>query len=214
MGIETYTDTYNVTPPPPQCGIRNRYFDLAAETEIVTLGGNVYSSTDMPKRWNIAFALDTGGNNATGYPVWGREEPAGLSNTTGEAGFARARATDTSGPAWPALSPDGINVNTSTDHGQRHILSFNYGATGDTLPLLRVFTINQEFSHYAALFVSPSVQIPGTRMWPLTLQHTPAFGESRIFVRFDNVTIGSGSGPHTDETTMYIDNVIMGVHED
>ena len=78
-------------------------------------------------------------------------------------------------------------------------------------PLLRAFMINNTFSHYSSLFIDPSVGIPGNRMWPLTLHFSPYFGKDIILVRFDNVTLGaSGGGPHTDESTIYIDNVIVG----
>lgn len=206
LGVETYTDIY----ASPQYGIRNRYFDLTTDTEVSTIGGSVYSSTDMPRRWNMAMAVDTGSNDTTGYPVWGQMTPPGLLNTTGEAGYVKTRATDTTNPAWPALAADGVLYNSTESNGARHILTFNYGAAGVTLPLLRVFMINNNFSHYSSLFLDPVIDIPGNRMWPLSLQYTPAYGDTFFLVRFDNVTIGaSGSGPHTAETTMYLDNVVV-----
>jgi hypothetical protein len=211
LGEESYADIYNITPPPPQYGVRNRYFDSGTETEISTKEGTVYTCVDMPKRWNIAMAVDVGSNDTAGYPVWGQETPGGLSNVSGDAGYVKAKAFDIYNPAWPALGADGVRVNDVENNGIRHVLSFNYGAAGTTRPLLRAFMISNTFSHYASLFVDPAVPIPGNKMWPLTLQYVPEFGDSLILVRFDNVTLGaSGSGPHTDETTVYVDNVWMG----
>lgn len=213
MGTETYTDIYNTTPPATQYGIRNRYFEKGTETETVTLGSLAYSCQEMPVRWNIGMALDNNTNHADGYPVWGQKIPPGLNNFTGEAGFVRAKAADTSRPAWPAICADGVNINSDSNNGQRHILTFDYGSSGGQfLPLLRVFMIKPDFSHYTSLFVDPVISIPGERMWPLTLHYTPEFGEDLILVRFDNITIGpAGSGVHTNETTIYLDNVIMEV---
>jgi hypothetical protein len=209
LGVETLTDIYNESEP-EQYGVRNRYFDLPTDTEVTTLGGTVYTATAIPRRWNIAFAIDTGSNNAAGYPVWGQETPTGLNNLTGDAGLIKAKAADTSKPCYPALNADGVNFNDDEYNGQRHVLTFNYGAAGTTLPLLRVFMINSDFSHYASLFVDPGVGLPGDRMWPLALHHTTGFEDNHIKIRFDNVTIGAfGAGVHTDETTVYIDNVIM-----
>jgi hypothetical protein len=206
MGVESFTDIY----ASPQYGIRNRYFDRGTESEAKTLGGIVYTSGNMPVRWNIAMALDTGSNNAAGYPIWGQETPSGLNNTSGDAGYVKAKAADTSKIAWPAIGADGVLINTALNPGARHVLTFNYGAAGDTLPLLRVFMINNNFSHHASLFVDPGIDIPGRRMWPLTLNYSPAFADSEVKIRFDNVTLGAfGAGAHTDETTLYIDNVIM-----
>lgn len=208
MGIESISDTYNTE----QCGIRNRYFDLTSETEVTTLGGVAYSSTDMPRRWNIAMAVDNTTNHAAGYPLWGQIEPSGLNNTSGPAGFVTAMAADTSLPAWPAVSADGVLIDLDLNNGQRHVLTFDYGAAGLTLPLLRTFMISPDFSHYASLFIDPVINIPGIRMWPLSLHYTPGFDDEFILTRFDNVTIGPpGTGNHTDETTMYIDNVLMNV---
>jgi hypothetical protein len=212
LGVETYTDIYNVTPPPPQYGIRNRYFDLGTETEVSTLGGTVYSSTDMPKRWNISMAVDNPVNHDAGYPLWGQETPAGLSDPTGLAAYVKAKAMNTTLPAWPAMAADGVRIDDINNNGQRHVLSFSYGAAGTTRPLLRTFMIKPDFSHYSSMFIDPGVGLPGNRMWPLTLHYSPDFGDQIIYIRFDNVTVGAaGSGPHTDETIMYIDNAWLGV---
>lgn len=216
LGIQSYYDTYsmNYDPSMPQFGIRNRYFGASPiqETVTITIGNYTYTCEDMPTRWNMAMAIDDPVNHAAGYPQWGQEIPDGLNNTSDEAGFIKVKAADTSMPSWPAMAPDGVLINTFSNLGQRHILSFDYGAKGETYPLLRVFMIKSDFSHYSSLFVSPLITIPGSRMWPLTLQYTPDFSDEFILVRFDNVTIGPpGTGSHTDETTAYIDNVKMNV---
>jgi hypothetical protein len=206
LGVETYTDI-NAS---PQYGIRNRYFDLTTDTEVSTIGGTVYSCTDMPRRWNMSMAVDTGSNDGAGYPMWSQVEPPGLLNTSGDAGCVVTRAMDVTGPAWPAMAADGVLFNSAVSNGARHILTFDYGAAGVVLPLLRVFMIKNDFSHYSSLFIDPIIDIPSNRMWPLSLQYTPAYGDGLILVRFDSVTIGaSGGGPHTAETTMYLDNVIV-----
>lgn len=213
LGIEGYSDIFSTAPL--QYGIRNRYFDFPTESVISTIGGTAYSCSALPRRWNMSMAVDTGSNNASGYPLWSQETPTGLNNTSGNAGYVKARAADTSGPAWPAIAADGVLFDVDTSNGDRHVLSFDYGASGMTLPLLRVFMINNDFSHYSSLFVDPLIDIPSKRMWPLSLHFTPDFGKNLILVRFDNVTLGaSGSGAHTDEATLYIDNVWMGVVSD
>lgn len=214
LGVEEYADIYGTLYGGGQLGVRNRYFNKGTELEIRTIGGMEYLCDDMPLRWNMAMALDNLNNHAPGYPVWGQEVPSGFNDTTGDAVFIKAKAADLSRPAWPAITPDGVQTNITLlkYNGQRHVLTFDYGAAGDTLPLLRVFLINSNFSHYTSLFVDPLIDIPGNRMWPLSLHYTPDFGEDLMLVRFDNVTIGpNGAGPHTDETKVYLDNVIMGV---
>jgi Fibronectin type III domain len=212
LGIETYTDTYDGTTV-PKLGIRNRNFDLGTASSTVTIGGTVYTTAAMPKQWGMAMAVDVGSNDDAGYPIWGEEVPGGLTGVTGNAGFVTAKAVNTTEAAWPAITANGgiAWLNKDDDNGRRHVLNFNYGTTSTPKPLLRVFCINNDFNHTASLYVDPVIGIPGNKMWPLTLHHTPGYSDDHIKVRFDNVTIGaSGSGLHTDVTKFYIDDVMLG----
>lgn len=211
LGAEIWADTW--TAAPERYGIRNRYFGMGTESESVVLGGTTYSSTDMPAGWNIAMAVDFGSNDVPGSPQWFDVDSLPHINAMPPAAAVFAQALSTTGPAYPAIATD-VRINFEGALSRRHSLKFSYGCNQEgTRPLLRAFVINPDFNHSAYLGVDPIIDVPADKMWPLSIHITPEPWETDLKIRFDVVTIGSTTGPHTDPVTAYLDNITLNVRE-
>jgi len=180
-------------------GIRNRFFDLGNEYESVNIGGETYTSNNMPLGWDIAMAQDTGSADIRPtFPIWGS------CNQPFDGIMLKTQSTGNY-LAYPSIATN-LRIGDSL---KRHVLSFDYVTTESQKPLFRAFVINNNFDNVVSMGVNSSVTKPGKEPWGLVVNYLPPIGEFDLKVRFDCVTLDENNHYFGNVTNIYLDNVIM-----